>query len=269
MAYQIQYTSTPITYSSTLAPTGTGPSGSNPGGYAPIIYPPPIASASPASISHIVALAEQNREYFDNNTSTFTKMRVTIHTTGAWAGSVHSDNHVTILLILNSGGAVQLDMRTDDGDRRGQLQWKLVNYQHSSSEIKSVDYELGAPVQVMTLYRAIRNDWNLHQYLFSAGGSGCHYWKYVHSRWSNLCHLLLTQWSYVLLCRIAGDTERFSLNAEVPDHAWGVFGTWYSRSGAERPNSPIRQGQFQNYTDWWNDWFTPDEDEDEDEDENE
>jgi hypothetical protein len=164
MAYQIQYTSTPIT------------------GYAPIIYPPPIASAAPASIRHVVWIDERNRVYFDSNTSTFTKMRVTIHTTGAWPNSVHSDNHVTILLILDDGGAVQLDMRTNEGDRRGQLQWKLVNYQNSSSEIMSVDYQLGAPVQVMTLYSAIRDDWKLHQYLFSAGGSGCHYWKYVYSR---------------------------------------------------------------------------------------
>jgi hypothetical protein len=71
-------------------------------------------------------------------------------------------------------------MRTEDSDRRGQLQWKLVNYQHSKSEIKHFDYDLGAPVQVQTLYRAIRNDWQLHQYLFSSGGSGCHYWKYAY-----------------------------------------------------------------------------------------
>lgn len=263
MAYQIHYTSTPATYTSIPAPTGTGPSGNTPGGYAPIIHSPPIASASPANISHIVALAEQNREHFEYNTSTFTKMRVTIHTTGAWEGSVHSDNHVTILLILDSGGAVQVDMRTDDGDRRGQLQWKLVNYQHSSSEIRSFDYDLGAPVQVKTLYTAIRNDWSLHQYLFSAGGSGCHYWKYVHSCYSNECRLLLTRCSYVLLSKIANDTSRFSLHPDVPAHAWGVFGKWYSRTGAERPNDPPRQGQFQSYAEWWNDWFASEEEEDE------
>jgi hypothetical protein len=109
-------------------------------------------------------------------------MRVTIHTTGAWPNNIHSDNHVTILLILSEGGAVQVNMKTDEGDIRGQLEWKRVNYQHSSSEIKCIDYELGAPVQVKTLYSAIRDDWKFHQYLFSAGGSGCHYWKYVHAR---------------------------------------------------------------------------------------
>lgn len=49
-------------------------------------------------------------------------MRITIHTTGAWPNSPHSDTHVTIFLILNEGGAIQLDMRTDVGDRRGQLE---------------------------------------------------------------------------------------------------------------------------------------------------
>lgn len=58
--------------------------------------------------------------------------------------------------------------------------WKRVNYQHLNSEIKFVDYDLGAPVLVKTLYIAIGNVWNLHQYFFSAGGSGCHFWKYVH-----------------------------------------------------------------------------------------
>ncbi|PGH11137.1 hypothetical protein AJ80_07239 [Polytolypa hystricis UAMH7299] len=89
-------------------------------------------------------------------------MPITIHTTGAWSNSLHSDNHVTILLILNEGRAVQVDMRTNDEDRRGQLHWKLVDYQHSFSEIKFFDYDLGASVQVKTLHRAIRNDWKLH-----------------------------------------------------------------------------------------------------------
>lgn len=190
------------------------------------------------SISHIVALEEQNREYFDNNTSTFSQIRVTIHTTGAWPNSLHSNNHVTTLLLLDRGGAVQVNMRTDDGDRRGQLQWKLANYRHSSSEVKCINYDLYAPVQVKTLYRAIRHDWKLHQYLFSSGGTGCRYW------------------TYVLLDMMANDTRRFSLHPGVPAHAWRVFGRCYSRTGAERPCNPIRQGQFQSYEEWWNDWFT-------------
>ncbi|PVH98638.1 hypothetical protein DM02DRAFT_41538 [Periconia macrospinosa] len=244
MTHQIKYTSTPITYSYTPATIGSSSSsnapGGNaptPGGNAPAILPPPAATAISTNITHIVALDERNRDYFANSPSTFSRMRVTIHTTGAWPNSPHSDNHVTILLILNEGGAVQVNMRTDAGDRRGQLEWKRVNYQHSNSEIKFVDYDLGAPVQVNTLYTAIRNDWKLHQYLFSAGGSGCHFWNYV------------------LLRKMADDTNRFSLHADVPNHAWGVFSKWYSRTGAERENQPILQGEFQSDTEWWNDWF--------------
>ena len=81
-------------------------------------------------------------------------------------------------------------MKTEGGDRRGQLQWKLVNFQHSISDVKHFDYILGAPAQVQSLYRAVRNDWLLHQYLFSAGGSGCHYWKYVHARWFEIFPLV-------------------------------------------------------------------------------
>lgn len=172
MAYQLKYTSTPIT-------TGGSSSGNAQGGNAPTTAAPASTSAASSSITHTVALdGGANQTYFENNSSTFTTIRVTIHTTGAWPNSTHSDNHVTILLILDQGGAVQIDMRTGEDDRRGQLVWKLVNYQHSSSEIKYFDYTLGAPVAVKTLYKAIRFEWSLHQYLFSAGGSGCHFWKY-------------------------------------------------------------------------------------------
>ncbi|PGH11136.1 hypothetical protein AJ80_07238 [Polytolypa hystricis UAMH7299] len=43
---------------------------------------------------------------------------------------------------------------------------------------------------------------------------------------------------------MADDTNRFSLHTKVPTHAWGVYGKWYSLTGAERPNQPIRQGEF-------------------------
>lgn len=179
MAYQIKYTSTPITAGSASSSNAPGSNIPAPGGNVPTILPSISASAISASITHIVALdGGANQARFEDNNSTFTKIRVTIHTTGPWANSPHSNNHVTTFLILDQGGAVQIDMRTDDGDRRGQLYWKLVNYQNSSSEIKAFDYSLGSPVPVYILYRAIRYEWKLHQYLFSSGGSGCHYWKY-------------------------------------------------------------------------------------------
>ena len=143
--------------------------------------PASSTSAASSSITHIAGLdGDVNRVHFENGSAKFKTLRVTIHITGAWPKpSPHSDNHVTILLILISGGAIQIDMRIDANDRRGRLVWKRVDYQNSSSAIKSFDFDLDAAVQVKTLYKAMRFDWRSHQYRFSAGGSGCHYWAYV------------------------------------------------------------------------------------------
>lgn len=162
-----------------MQPTDTYTPTSN----SPTAYPPTATilgvSTISTTITHTVALdGDRNLAAFQDNTSKFKTIRVTIHTTGAWPNSLHSDNHVTVLLLLEQNGAVQVDMRTDPNDRRGQLVWKLVGYEHSLSQIKAFDYQLATAVEVRTLYRAIRYDWALHQYLFSAGGSGCHYWKY-------------------------------------------------------------------------------------------
>jgi hypothetical protein len=78
-------------------------------------------------------------------------------------------------------------------------------------------------VEVKTLYRAIRNDWQLHQYLFSSGGSGRHFWKYVHACIFEIYLLSLTYWSYTLLQKMADDPNRFLLPPEVPANAWSVF----------------------------------------------
>ena len=141
------------------------------------MLPSPSGSTA-TSITHIVGLGDQNLACFQNNTSKFKTIRVTIHTTGAWPSSNHSNNHVTIFLLLENHRAVQINMRTDADDRRGQLIWKLVGYQQSLSEIKHMDYQLATAIEVRILYNAIRYDWKYHQYRFSAGGSGCHYWKY-------------------------------------------------------------------------------------------
>lgn len=144
------------------------------------MLPTPDASTSTSSITHTVGLrGDQNLNHFQNNTSKFKTIRVTVHTTGAWPNnSPHSDNHVTIFLLLEQHGAVQIDMKTDANDRRGQLVWKLVGYQQSSSEIKHIYYQLASAVEVGVLYNTMRYEWGFHQYLFSAGGSGCHYWTY-------------------------------------------------------------------------------------------
>ncbi|KAH8727389.1 hypothetical protein GQ44DRAFT_704275 [Phaeosphaeriaceae sp. PMI808] len=59
--------------------------------------PTPGASIATTSITHIVGLrGDHNLDYFQNNTSKFKTIRVTIHTTGPWPNSSpHSDNHVT------------------------------------------------------------------------------------------------------------------------------------------------------------------------------
>lgn len=212
------------------------------------------------SITHTVGLQEGNRDLFANSTATFSTMRVTIHTTGAWPNSPHSDNHVTILLILNEDKFIQLDMRADSGDRRGQLVWKKVDYDHSRSEIKFFDCNLGSPVQVKTLYAAIRYDWQFHQYLFSGGGSGCHFWKCVYARSFEIYRRTLTWRSYMLLRQMASDTNRFPLHPAVPDYIWSVFSKWYSLTGAERPNS-ILQGTFQTHKEWLNGWLGVEEEE--------
>lgn len=180
MAYQMNNISSP--FAATTASSSKTPSGqaSAPSGNTPTTPSASATSDKPAA-QHVVALIEENKEYYDQNISTFSRMRVTIHTTGAWPNSAHSDNHVTILLLLDNkhDEAVQVNMRTDTGDIGGQLQWKLVYFEHSITEIKLIDYDLGTPVQVKTLYNVIRNDWKLHQYRFSPGGSGCHYWKNI------------------------------------------------------------------------------------------
>lgn len=142
----------------------------------------PMPDTAATSITHIVGLNEDaNLAYFKDNTSKFKTIRVNIHSTGKWPNSPHSDNHVTLFLLLETGGAVQVDMRTDTNDRRGQLIWKLVGHQESSSQIKHQDCQLATAVEVKTLYHEIRYKWAYHQYLFSAGGSGCHYWKCEHA----------------------------------------------------------------------------------------
>lgn len=84
------------------------------------------------------------------------------------------------------------------------------------------------------------------------------------------CFIIITilmYTSYNLLSRMAQDRNRFHLPAGVPQQAWTVFGKWYSTSGAERTNDPIRQGTFQNYRDWWDDWYGSEEEDSDSEEE--
>jgi hypothetical protein len=101
---------------------------------------------------------------------------VVVHTTGAWPNSVHSDNHVTIYVLLDGGNSVQINMTIEEDDIRGRLVWSRYAYQESRSAIIYRDYELGSPLEIRELYNTIRNEWGLHRYMFSRGGSGYHYW---------------------------------------------------------------------------------------------
>lgn len=52
-------------------------------------------------------------------------------------------------------------------------------------------------------------------------------------------------------------SNKFSLHADVPNHVWGLFGKWYSRTGVERTNN-ILPGELQSYADWYEDWYGKD-----------
>ncbi|KAF2245165.1 hypothetical protein BU26DRAFT_522276 [Trematosphaeria pertusa] len=76
MAYQIKYTSTPITAGSSSSGNAPGGNAPNPSGNAPTTTASASVSAASSSITHTVALdGGVNQAYFENNSSTFTKMR--------------------------------------------------------------------------------------------------------------------------------------------------------------------------------------------------
>lgn len=66
---------------------------------------------------------------------------------------------------------------------------------------------------------------------------------------------------------MAAHPLRFHLPADVPAQAWTLFGKWYSRSGVERENVPIRVGTFLSYEQWYQDWYGVVDDEEDDDDE--
>lgn len=133
-------------------------------------------TSSSSAVKHIVGLDNSNIEHFRDSSLKFKKIRITTHTTGKWQGTPHSDNHVTVYLLLeNSANAVRVDMRTDEDDTRGQLEWRLLGHQKSGSAVRIDDYELGESVSVAEFYSTL-NDWGMHRYIFADGGSGCRYW---------------------------------------------------------------------------------------------
>ena len=135
------------------------------------------SSAAIPTIKHIVALKDDaNIQFFQDDDRKFRRIRVVVHTTGAWPNSVHSNNHVTIYLLLEGENSVQVNMTIEEDDIRGRLVWSRHAYQDSNSAITHRDYELELSLEIREFYHAVRDEWGLHRYMFSGGGSGCHYW---------------------------------------------------------------------------------------------
>jgi hypothetical protein len=88
-----------------------------------------------AFVTHTIGLrGDQNLKYFQNYTSKFRTIRVTIHTTGPWPNSSHSDNHVTIFLLLIEGGAIQVEQtRAIAAANSNGNQWSISNLRQRSS----------------------------------------------------------------------------------------------------------------------------------------
>jgi hypothetical protein len=126
---------------------------------------------------HKVALEnDQNVHLYRDNRSRFNRIRVVVYTMGAWPNSPISDNHVSVYLLVEGDGSVRINMATEFNDTKGFLQWSQHQYDLTGSAIHIQDYELGLNLEVAEFYRCIRDEWGLHRYQFSAGGSGCRYW---------------------------------------------------------------------------------------------
>lgn len=127
---------------------------------------------------HAVGLAsDQNMSLFRQDLREIVSVRLIIHATTIGPNSGISENHVTTYLIIeDSDEAVRIDMRTYLPDIRGVLVWSRREHQVSNSALTFKDYPVHSRVRVRDVYKAIRDEWFLHRYLFSGGGSGCRYW---------------------------------------------------------------------------------------------
>ena len=113
---------------------------------------------------------------FQECTATFTKIRVDIHTTDAQGVAFHGENHVTIILLVDEGKSIEIEMTAKKSSRMGQLCWRWYESRNSKSE--RLVYQFPTPVTVKALYRAIRA-WGFDQYLFASNGLGRQFWTCV------------------------------------------------------------------------------------------
>ncbi len=108
---------------------------------------------------------------------TVERVRVVVHTLGAWPNGTMSDNHWSIYLILaNNGGSVRMNMKAELDDPKGTLEWSTnLAYTLTNSAIEHWDYMVNPGVTVANMYGLVIGK-GRDQYSMSGGGSGCRFW---------------------------------------------------------------------------------------------
>lgn len=116
-------------------------------------------------------------EQVRNDNRIVDKVRVVVHTTGAWPNGRMSDNHWSIFLILANGeGSVRMNMWAAIDDPTGHLEWSpSLAYTTSNSAITNWDYKTVSAISVKKIYTVVMDN-GRDKYDMSGGGSGCRYW---------------------------------------------------------------------------------------------
>ena len=121
----------------------------------------------------MVTVLEKSQVSCDNRI--VVKVRVTVHTFGAYS-SDRSFNHWLIYLLLADGsGSVRANMRAKyEGYNNGLLEWSDLGYTQSTSEIRHWDFDCTTNTKVRDvadcIYQNGREKYDLKE------GSGCRYW---------------------------------------------------------------------------------------------
>ena len=113
--------------------------------------------------------------FFKEYEATFTKIRVSTHTINAQGFASHDENRAMIILLVNEGVSIKIEMTTKEDSPMGHLCWGLDRGNNSESKVSV--YHLPTPVTIKALYQAIQG-WGLNQY-FASDGPGCQLWRYV------------------------------------------------------------------------------------------
>lgn len=193
-----------------------------------------------------------NVEKFAYSTRIFKSIVFAIYAGRAWPTSGHSDNHINVYLPIEESvddkRSVRLDIRSDieDEDRKGYLVWSELPYSLSTNVVTSLKFDLPFNMHVSTFYALLRNEWGMHRYNLSGGGSGCHYWSLAVSR------------------RLA---DKGLLEMNAPSQLWDLFSFQYSRREDVVP-LPIHmvEGRVLDHKEWCRQWFECAEDRDGDDD---